>query len=224
MSAQAFGRPHLEQRHEVAAPRYFKAREGYMADHKMTCLKRQPRPSGKGNDRVTENRFDITRFLDGTTRAYGLFEDRFGRIRREFSATLDGRWDGDTFVLREDIHYRDGAIEHRVWRIQLGHSGSFVASCDDCIGVARGQNFERSWRMTYRFRLRMRKRSLTVSFDDRVQCLDQHLAMNRATIRKWGLRLGEAFIVFERSSSGTDLTAALPSGPHVAAAAESASR
>ena len=141
---------------------------------------------------------DITRFLDGVTHARGFFEDRFGRVRRAFDVTMIGRWDGPVFVLDEAFRYDNGEHERRTWRVTPGRDGSFSATCGECIGSAKGIATRGSWRMLYRFRLRMGRRSIAVSFDDRVHQVDAHLAINRAVVRKWGIRLGEVLIVFER--------------------------
>jgi Protein of unknown function (DUF3833) len=142
--------------------------------------------------------FDITRFLAGRTRASGVFEDRFGRVRRQFSADMVGAWEGETFVLKEDFSYSDGETEQRIWRIRSGEAGAFTATCDDCIGVASGQSADQSWRMRYDFRLRLKRRMLVVTFDDRVHRLDARRAINRATISKWGIRLGDVCLVMEK--------------------------
>jgi Protein of unknown function (DUF3833) len=141
---------------------------------------------------------DITRFLNGRTQARGFFEDRFGRVRREFSAVLNGTWEGAIFVLREDFQYSDGVNEQRVWRITPGDGGHFTATCADCIGVATGHGSAGSWHMRYKFRLKMKQRSLIVAFDDRVHRITADMAINKATVRKWGIRLGEVVLVFER--------------------------
>jgi hypothetical protein len=142
--------------------------------------------------------FEITRFFVGRTHAQGLFEDRRGRVRRRFIATLDGTWEGSDFVLREDFVYDDGETERRAWYIRPGADGRFTATCDDCVGSAVGQCDSASWWMRYDFRLKMKRRSVVVSFDDRVYRIDQGLALNRATVRKWGFRLGEVLIVFRK--------------------------
>ena len=142
--------------------------------------------------------FDLTQFLLGRTRAYGLFQDRFGRVRRRFVVTIDGAWDGDSFRLDESFAYDDGVTEQRCWRLTGVRDGQFTATTDDCIGVARGQAWAHETRLRYKMRLNTGKRRITVDFDDRIFEVAPHLAINRAIVRKWGIRVGDVSIVFER--------------------------
>jgi hypothetical protein len=147
---------------------------------------------------------DITEFLAGRTRAHGVFEDRFGRPRRSFTVTMNGHWQGDVFVLDEDFLYDDGARERRTWRIRRSGSGQFVATAPDCVGEAHGTSAPGRWHMRYEFMLRLRKRMVPVVFDDQVYAVTDRLALNRATLSKFGVRLGQVLIVYEReSASGT---------------------
>jgi Protein of unknown function (DUF3833) len=159
-----------------------------------------------------EDPLDITRVLAGVTLAGGFFKDRFGRVRRSFEVTMIGRWeepadgagDGRVFVLDEAFHYDNGERERRTWRVMPGRDGVFTATCADCIGIAHGVASSGSWRMRYRFRLKMGRRALAVAFDDCVYRVDDRVAVNRTVVRKWGIKLGEVVIVFERQDVQTD--------------------
>jgi hypothetical protein len=146
-------------------------------------------------------RFDITTFLAGRTTAWGIFEDRFGRLRRRFRVEMDGRWDGREFVLDEAFHYDTGDRERRTWRIVPGADGRFTGSCADCLGVATGACSSDAVQMSYRFRLRMEPRSIVVTFDDRIYRMGDGLAINRATMSKWGIRLGEVSLVLVKDGA-----------------------
>ena len=148
---------------------------------------------------------NFTQFLAGRTHAYGVFQDRFGRVRRSFKVVTTGRWDGSVFVLDETFDYSDGAHESRQWRIAKGAGNHFSATCTDCVGVAHGVADTRGWRMRYGFRLRLKTRTVVVRFDDRMICVGRHLAINRARVSKWGVTLGEVLIVFERQDVAQDV-------------------
>jgi hypothetical protein len=148
---------------------------------------------------IVPDRFDITRFFAGRTRGRGVFEDRFGRLRRQFEATFDGRFVGADFVIDEAFTYDDGATEHRQWTITPSQNGHFTATCSDCVGVAVAEATDQSWRMRYDFRLKFGSRAMIVNFDDRVYRVSGRIALNRATISKWGVRIGEVSVVFEKA-------------------------
>lgn len=145
--------------------------------------------------------FELTAFLEGSVTAIGLFEDRFGRIRRRFRVDMEGRWQGSEFVVDEQFTYDDGEKETRVWTIRPEGGGRFSAETADCVGEAVGTCSTDQTTMRYKFRLRLKERDLVVDFDDRVYRMDDHRAINRASVRKWGIRLGEVTIYFERSGA-----------------------
>jgi hypothetical protein len=143
---------------------------------------------------------EIMQFLAGRTTASGVFRDRFGRVRRSFKVLTTGWWDGTDFVLDEAFVFDDGEQETRQWRMFKGVSGSFTATCVDCLGGAVGETDAHGWRMRYRFRLRFKDRSLVVKLDDRMIRIDEHRALNTAKVSKWGVSIGEILIVFERQT------------------------
>lgn len=155
-----------------------------------------PNPS----DRTT--RFELTSFLEGHARAWGIFEDRFGRVRRRLRVDMHGRWENGVFVLDERFEYDGDAVENRRWTVVPQGEGRFTATCPECIGEATGTCDADSVRMSYRFRLQMQNRELVVAFDDRIYRMGDTIAVNRATMSKWGVKLGELSLFFQRIPAG----------------------
>lgn len=147
---------------------------------------------------TTTDRFELTTFLAGRTRATGIFEDRFGRLRRRLEVAMTGTWQDGRFHLDERFSYDDGRVETRAWTLTPGRDGAFTATCPDCIGIARGQAMPGVARTLYRFRLALPSRTIAVDLDDRLYRLGPRQALNRATVSKWGVRIGELTLLFER--------------------------
>ena len=142
--------------------------------------------------------FELTTFLHGRTRAWGIFEDLFGKLRRRIDVEMVGTWRDGVFVLDERFTYDGRETETRTWLVEPQGHGRFRASCPDCVGEATGICDAESIRMSYRFRLRLEKREIIVSFDDRIFRMANATAVNRATMSKWGVKLGELSLFFER--------------------------
>ena len=159
------------------------------------------------NPQGKTTRFDLTSFLAGRTTAWGIFEDRFGRLRRRFTVEMNGEWREHVFYLDETFVFDTGEHETRTWRVMPTTDGQFTATCADCIGEATGAcNVDRI-QMTYKFRLQLNKRSLVVDFDDRIYRMGDGIAINRATMRKWGVRLGELSLFFQRHDAAVSANA-----------------
>ena len=146
-------------------------------------------------------RFELTDFFAGRTLAWGGFEDRFGRLRRRFSVEMHGAWNGNQFQLDETFTYDTGESEKRIWMVTPGPDGQFTATCADCVGHAIGVCDADSIQMRYRIRLTLSGRDVVVAFNDRIYRMGDGLAVNRATMSKWGVTLGELALFFERKPS-----------------------
>lgn len=142
--------------------------------------------------------FELTTFLAGRTRAWGIFEDRFGRLRRRIDVEMVGSWRDGLFALEERFTYDGNETERRTWLVEPQGDGRFRATCPECVGGATGVCNADSIRMSYRFLLKLEKRTIVVAFDDRIFRMGDTIAVNRATMSKWGVKLGELSLFFER--------------------------
>ena len=147
-----------------------------------------------------ENVFDMTRYFNGTTRAWGVFEDRFGRVRKTFDVTIKGHWQGDVFIMDERFRYSDGVTDVRKWFIELENEGrSIIARCNDCVGEARGVSERDQISLDYLIKLKIGGRDVVVRFKDRLYRMNDRIVLNRATMSKWGVKLGDVTLCFERT-------------------------
>lgn len=142
--------------------------------------------------------FDVATFLEGRTAAWGIFEDRFGRLKRRFVVDIDGHWREGALVVTEHFTYDDGEREQRVWRIIRGEGGAFTGENEDCIGRAKGLTTGDVATFAYTFRLKLKARTVVVTFADAFYRMDESRMFNRAIVRKWGITLGVATIFFEK--------------------------
>ena len=144
----------------------------------------------------TEPTFVPEEYFIGKTKAWGIFQDRFGTVRRDFVVDIDGYMDGDILVLDEDFVYSDGEIDQRTWRITKLDDGRYEGEANDIIGTAQGQRRGRALRWRYDFDLVVGGRSWQVHFDDWMLLQDENVMINRTTVSKWGFTIGEVYIFF----------------------------
>jgi hypothetical protein len=148
-----------------------------------------------------EPRLDLYGYFDGRSRAWGIFEDRFGRLRREFTVDIVGRREGaDGFVLEEDFLYSDGETQRRVWRLRRTGPDTFEGTADDVIGVARGRTAGNALNWRYVLALKIGESTWHVDFDDWMFLQRDGVMINRARVSKWGLAIGEVTLSFQRDA------------------------
>ena len=140
----------------------------------------------------------LEEYFSGRTKAWGLFEDRFGNVRRQFVVDLVGRWDGRELVLEEDFLYDDGERDRRVWTIVKLADGTYEGRADDVIGVAKGAAAGRAFNWRYSVDLKTDDGPVRVQFDDWLFRQDAEVVLNKAEITKYGLQLGQVFLSFRK--------------------------
>ena len=155
----------------------------------------------------TQPEFILEEYFLGSTRAWGIFEDRFGNLRRQFTVDIKGSWVGEDFLLDEFFAYDDGKDGRRVWRIRNRGARGYEGRADDVIGMAIGEVSGNTLNWRYKMVLGVGKRSWRVRFDDRMFLQPDGVLINRARVKKFGITIGEVTIVFVND------TATLGDGP-----------
>lgn len=147
-----------------------------------------------------EPRLLIEEYFDGQSRAWGVFQDRFGKVRRQFVVDIDGGWDAERQILTldEDFVYDDGATETRLWTIKKTGAHSYTGTADGVVGEAEGESFGNAFNFRYTFDLPVDGDTWRVTFDDWMYLQDENILFNKATIKRWGVRLGDVYIFFDR--------------------------
>jgi len=141
---------------------------------------------------------DLSSYFNGRLIAHGIFQNRSGQVVRRFVVEIDGRWEGNQGVLDERFTYSDGATERRVWRLTKHADGRYTGTADDVVGEAQGQAVGNAFFWTYVLNLPVGARIIPVRFDDWMYLVDERVMLNRATMSKFGIRLGEVTLVFTK--------------------------
>jgi len=145
----------------------------------------------------TGPKLKIEEYFLGETRAWGIFEDRFGKLRRQFVVDITGTMDGDELVLDERFDYADGEKDRRVWRIRKLDEHNYEGRADDIIGVAKGVSYGNALNWSYDLDLQIGDNSLRVHFNDWMFLQPDGVLMNRARVTKWGFDIGEVTLMFK---------------------------
>jgi len=130
----------------------------------------------------SEPRFVIEDYFAGRTRAWGLFEDRFGDVRRQFVVDIEGRWGGRELVLDEHFSYADGEQDRRVWRIVKKDDHTYEGRADDVIGMAAGVAHGNAFNWRYDLDLKVGDNTWRVRFDDWMFLQPDGVLLNRARV------------------------------------------
>lgn len=143
-------------------------------------------------------RLALDQYFNGRVVAHGIFQKRNGEVARRFTVDIDGKWEGDQGVLDEHFTYSDGSKERRVWHLTKHADGRVTGRAGDVVGEAEGRVSGNAFEWKYTLRLPVDGRTYDVRFDDWMFLLDEKVMLNRATMRKFGVRLGEVVLSFHK--------------------------
>ena len=141
---------------------------------------------------------DLQQYFNGTLDAYGVFTDRSGTVVKRFTVVMKCSWQGDAGVLDEDFTYSDGSSQKRIWRLTRLGNGRFTGRADDVVGEAQGQSRGNAFHWTYTLSLPVDGKVYEVQFDDWMYLMSDKVMLNKATMRKFGVRLGEVTLSFAK--------------------------
>lgn len=138
----------------------------------------------------------LEEILTGRTYAYAVFE-RGGVLDRKFWVEAVGEWDGRRLRLEEYFLYDDGATDERIWTFERTSPTRYVGTAPDVIGEANIEVFGDAAYFDYVVDLEMADGStVQVQFEDRLYRVSQDTIINRATVKKFGLVVGQVTVVF----------------------------
>jgi len=143
---------------------------------------------------------DLRTYFNGKVDAWGIFTDRNGKVVKRFTVEMNCTWQGDQGVLDEDFVYADGSQEKRIWRLKHLGNGRYEGTAGDVVGTATGQTRGNTFRWSYTLALPVDGRVINVSMDDWMYLMNDRVMLNKASMSKWGVHLGEVTLSFTRRS------------------------
>jgi hypothetical protein len=141
---------------------------------------------------------DLIQYFNGTLDAYGIFTDRSGAVVKRFSVVMVCTWQGNEGTLDEDFTYSDGTKQKRVWHLTRQADGRFVGRADDVVGQAQGESQGNAFHWNYTLSLPVDGSVYQVQFDDWMYLMNERVMLNKATMTKFGVRLGEVTLSFTK--------------------------
>ena len=145
-----------------------------------------------------EPRLIIEEFLSGEIKAWGVLQNRSGKVIRQFKADLNGNWDGKKLILDEVFDWDDGEKQKRKWTINKIDEHNYEGTASDVVGKAKGYSYGSAFKFEYVLLVPVKGKNIKITFDDWIFKQDEKIAINRATMKKFGFKVAELTVVFEK--------------------------
>jgi hypothetical protein len=138
----------------------------------------------------------LENYLSGKLDAYGIFQDRSGKIVKRFQVAMVGTWKDGVGTLDEDFTYSDGSKSRRIWTIKKTGENNYSGTAADVIGVALGESAGNAFQWKYTLDLPVDASNYHVQFDDWMFLMDEKIMINKSKMSKFGIYLGEVTLTF----------------------------
>ena len=143
---------------------------------------------------------NLESYFSRPVQAWGMFQDRSGKVIKRFHVQIDSRREGEKLILDERFVYSDGERQRRVWTLIPDGPGRWRGTAGDVIGEARGELAGTALRWQYRLLLPVDDTTYEVEFDDWMYLMDEDTLINRSFMSKFGVELGQVTLFFRRES------------------------
>jgi hypothetical protein len=140
----------------------------------------------------------LEEFFNGDIDAYGIFQDRQGRVVKRFYVYIKANWVGDIGTLDESFEYSDGTRSKRVWTLVRRGGNVYSGTASDVVGEARGEVAGNAFSWKYVLNLEVGESHYHVKFDDWMFLMSDKIMLNKAKMTKLGIDLGEVTLTFVR--------------------------
>ena len=147
----------------------------------------------------TEPEIKIEKYFEGQVKAWGILQDRKGRVTRQFEANMIGKFENNILTLEEDFFWKDGETQKRVWKIKKIDEHNYIGTAPDVIGEAKGASYGSAFKFEYNLMIPFKGKNIKIRFDDWIFKQDEKVAINRATLTKFGFKVGELTVFFEKN-------------------------
>ena len=148
-----------------------------------------------------EPAFYIEEYLNGPVTAWGIVQDRSGKVLRRFEVDMVGTWEDGQGTLHETFRFDDGEETLRIWKIKKLGDTEYSGTAGDVIGTATGIRSGNALNWRYTIALEARGRTWNIQFDDWMYLLDDRTLVNKATMSKFGFRVGEITLFFRKGEA-----------------------
>ena len=145
---------------------------------------------------------NLEHFFSQPVKAWGMFQKRNGEVAKRFEVNIVSRHEGNNLILDERFVYSDGTRQRRVWTLTPEGQGRWSGRADDVVGVAQGQVAGNTLHWRYRLNLPVDGSTYEMSMDDWMFLMDEDTLINRTTMSKFGVEVGQVTLFFRRQSPG----------------------
>lgn len=145
-----------------------------------------------------EPKLDLAHYFVGTTHAWGMFQKRSGEVVKRFNVEITGTQNQGKITLDERFKYDDGSTQQRIWTLTPQADGTWRGTAADVKGEAIGEVAGNALHWRYTMLLPVDGKTYEMQFDDWMFLIDKQSMINRASMSKFGIEVGQVTLYFNK--------------------------
>lgn len=146
----------------------------------------------------TSPNLDIQEYFSGPIKAWGIVQDRSGKVIQRVHIDMVGKWDGDKGTLSETLNYFDGRVEKRTWALKKMAPNKFIGTAEGIVGGAVAESNGMAIRWNYVMTIPVDGKKYDVTFDDWMFLMDKNIMVNRSYMTKFGFKVAEISLFMQK--------------------------
>lgn len=110
-------------------------------------------------------------FFNGKIEGFAIKKDQDGKIINSFKVQINGSWEGNRGVVKNNYIYFDGRKDSRTWLVTIDQDGTYEAIGHDVIKPIRGEQVGNSARASYSLKNDSKSKE-EILFTDKMYLID----------------------------------------------------
>jgi hypothetical protein len=140
-------------------------------------------------------------YFPGRSEGWGVMQDRFGNLLRQFRIEAYGEWNADDQVLslHETYTFTDGQVDRLEWQMRPVGGDRYEGTEPRLEGVAEGVRAGNTFHWRYVRRVPQQDgRERTLFFDDWFWLQDDRVLIVRASVRRFRIELATLSVFYRK--------------------------
>ena len=129
-------------------------------------------------------KMDIKNFFSGDIEGFTISQDQNGKITNVSTVKMNGTWDENKGVLKQNFSYNGGRKDSRTWLITIDADGNFDAVGHDVSSAAKGVQISSMAQMTYSLLVPINGIKQEIRYEDRMYLVDDKSMIVISTFKK----------------------------------------
>ena len=137
-------------------------------------------------------------YFTGPIKAWGIVQDRSGKVIQRVDIDMVGQWTGDTGTLAETLKYYDGRTEKRTWQLKKVSENKFTGTAEGIVGTGTAESNGMAIRWQYVMTVPVGDTTYDITFDDWMYAMNDNILVNRSYMKKFGIKVAEISLFMQK--------------------------